>query len=101
MTDITAVGFDQPNIERYDSLRPKHFVEHPFQKMLDSAVESLAGISNTERRADALAVDYVNGKASLEDVMFAQNKAALEMNFAVTAVTTAVQTFKEIQQLPV
>lgn len=101
MTDVAAIGNNALNIDKYEYLTPKHFAEHPFQKMLDSAVESLGKISATEANADALAVEYVNGNASIEDVMFAQNKAALEMNLAVTSVTSAIQTFKEITQLPV
>ena len=75
--------------------------EPPFQQFLDNAINSLNDISSQEIKTDQLINNYVTGKASLEEVILATNKLSLVMQLAVTVVNTAVQTFKEIQQMPV
>ncbi len=73
----------------------------PFQQFLDNAVSSLNGISGEEMSTDQLIKNYIAGKSSIEEVIMATNKLSLSIQLAVTVINTAVQTFKEIQQMPV
>lgn len=103
MQEITPVNAAKLNdIEIVPLMRkPVSYIEHPFQKLLDYAVDSLNKVSATDMRTDAVAGKFATGQASLEEVMFAENRATLEINMAVTAVNNVVSSFKEIQQMPV
>lgn len=72
-----------------------------FDEMLGRAVDALEGVSDMEMNANKLMDDYIAGKAELSDVMIATSKMTIAVNLAVTTVTTAVSTFKEITQMPI
>jgi flagellar hook-basal body complex protein FliE len=72
-----------------------------FEDVLAKAVESLEKVSNTEFYANQLIEQYIAGEADLQDVMVATSKMSLMVQLAVTTVTTAVNTFKEITQMQV
>ena len=73
----------------------------PFKNFFDNALESLEGVSATENRADALIEQFIAGKVDMPDVMIAMAKANLEVQFAVTTVTSVVNTFKEMTQMQI
>jgi flagellar hook-basal body complex protein FliE len=73
----------------------------PFHTVLEEATEALQGISNIEFEANRLTDQYLKGKASIEEVMMATAKLNMAMSFALSVVSTSVQTFKEIQQIPI
>lgn len=75
--------------------------ETPFEKILDSAIGALEGISSQESRANAYIQQYVQGNVSMEDVMIETTKMQLAMELAVTVVNQTVATFKEVQQMQV
>ncbi|MDD5456935.1 MAG: flagellar hook-basal body complex protein FliE [Candidatus Margulisbacteria bacterium] len=72
-----------------------------FQDTLDKAVDSLNKMSAQEIKAEKLINDYVQGKATLEDVMIEIEKANLSVSLALTVINTSVQTVKEIMQMPI
>ena len=72
-----------------------------FDQVLGRAVNALEGVSALEMNANKLIDDYVAGKAELSDVMIATSKMTLAVNLAVTTVTSAVASFKEITQMPI
>ncbi|MFA5879539.1 MAG: flagellar hook-basal body complex protein FliE [Candidatus Margulisiibacteriota bacterium] len=72
-----------------------------FQGILDNAVGILQQVSNTEFQNNKLIDDFVQGKASVDDVIISTNKLTLEVSLATTIINTGVQTFKEIQQMQV
>lgn len=73
----------------------------PFQTVFDQAIHSLGDVSGLEQTADALAEKFMAGKADIPEVMIAMSKANLAVQFAVTTVTSAVNTFKEITQIQI
>ena len=73
----------------------------PFQVVFDNVLKSLEGVSAAENRADVLTEAFVAGKVDTPDVMIAMAKANLAVQFAVTTVTTAVNTFKELTQIQI
>ncbi len=75
--------------------------KNPFQSLLDKAVDSLNAVSAQEMNSEKLINDYIQGKASLEDVMIEVEKANLSVNLAMTVINTSVTTIKEIMQMPV
>lgn len=77
------------------------FQGNPFEDILSKAVDALQGVSRTEANANQLISNYVAGRADLQDVMVATSKMNLTIQFAVTIVTQAVTTFKEITQMQV
>jgi flagellar hook-basal body complex protein FliE len=75
--------------------------QHPFESFLGQAVSALNKTSHMETFADRKVEEYDAGKASLEEVMFAQQRATLQLNLTITALNNSLSTFKEIQQMPV
>ena len=73
----------------------------PFDDMLGKAVDSLEHVSKAENDTNLLINKYINGNADISDVMIATSKMNLMMSLAVTAVTSAVNTFKEITQMQI
>ncbi|HCY35858.1 MAG: hypothetical protein DKM50_04550 [Candidatus Margulisiibacteriota bacterium] len=78
-----------------------NYIEHPFQKFLDYAVDSLSKTSISEIQTNMTLDNYAAGKASLEEVMFSENRTGIQINMAVTAINNVVSSFKEIQQMPI
>lgn len=94
----------KPEIETLPKTAPvalSEMTQAPFQIMLEEAVESLQNISKIEFKTNDLIKKYSEKKASVEDVMLSVNELSLAISLASTVVTTAVQSFKEIQQMPI
>jgi flagellar hook-basal body complex protein FliE len=72
-----------------------------FDQMLGRAVDALNNVSEAEMNANRLIDGYVAGKVELSDVMVATSKMNVAVQLAVTTITTAVSTFKEITQIQV
>lgn len=72
---------------------------NPFDDVLARAVDALEGTSQTEFTANDLINKYIEGKAELSDVMVATSKMSIAVQLAVTVITSAVSTFKEITQM--
>jgi len=72
-----------------------------FDEMLGRAIESLNSVSEVEMNANRLIDDYIAGKAELSDVMIATSKMSIAVSLAVTTITSAVSSFKEITQMPI
>jgi flagellar hook-basal body complex protein FliE len=72
-----------------------------FDEMLGRAVDALNSVSEVEMNANKLIDDYLVGKAELSDVMLATSKMSIAVQLAVTTITTAVSTFKEITQMAI
>jgi flagellar hook-basal body complex protein FliE len=72
-----------------------------FDQMLGRAIDSLNSVSESEMNANKLIDSYINGKAELSDVMMATSKMTIAVQLAVTTITTAVSSFKEITQMPI
>ncbi len=77
------------------------FEKSPFTYFMTGAVEALQQASNAEFRTNKIIGEYLQGVGSVEDVMLATNELTISMSVATTVITTAVQTFKEIQQMPI
>jgi flagellar hook-basal body complex protein FliE len=72
-----------------------------FEDVLSSAIESLNGISKTERYANQMIESYLRGEVDIHTVMIAQSKSSIMLQLAVTTVNSAVATFKEITQMQI
>jgi flagellar hook-basal body complex protein FliE len=72
-----------------------------FDAMLGRAIDSLNGISAVENNANALIDKYVQGKAELSDVMIATSKMTIAVQLAVSTITSAVSSFKELTQMQI
>ncbi|RAP33539.1 hypothetical protein DID75_01880 [Candidatus Marinamargulisbacteria bacterium SCGC AG-410-N11] len=73
----------------------------PFQMFLDKAVEALESISDLEFKVNDLTEQYVQGKASIDEVSIEATKLNLAVSFATTVITTASQTFMEITKMQI
>ena len=69
--------------------------------MLGRAVDALNSVSDVENNANRLIDEYLAGKIELSDVMIATSKMTIAVNLAVTTITSAVSSFKEITQMPI
>ena len=72
-----------------------------FEDVLNKAIEGLEGVSQFEFNANLLTDKYLKGEADITEVMIATSKLNIAVQLAVTTVTSAVNTFKEILQMPV
>jgi flagellar hook-basal body complex protein FliE len=72
-----------------------------FDQVLGRAVDALNGVSQSEINANQLIDQYIAGKVELSDVMLATSKMTVAVQLAVTTITSAVSTFKEITQMPI
>ena len=69
-----------------------------FDDILGKAVSGLEGVSKTEATANQAMNAYVNGQMDVSEVMVATAKMNIAVQLAVTTVTSAVNTFKELTQ---
>ena len=77
------------------------FSSSPFDDILNKTIQSLNGVSNSERATNQLVGQYARGQAELSDVMIAQAKLSVQTTLAVTVVNSVISTFKEITQIQV
>ncbi|MFH0886869.1 MAG: flagellar hook-basal body complex protein FliE [bacterium] len=75
--------------------------QHPFEKVMDSAIGALNNISATETNANNIINQYVAGNADLSETMLLTSKAGSAVQLAVTVITSTVNTFKEITQMQI
>lgn len=73
----------------------------PLQIFLDNAIKSLERVSKQEFRVNNLMDQFVKGEVSEDEVVLETAKLNLAISMVTTIVQSAVQTFKEIQQIPV
>ena len=73
----------------------------PLQIFLDNAIKSLERVSKQEFRVNNLMDQFVKGEVSEDEVVLETAKLNLSISMVTTIVQSAVQTFKEIQQIPV
>ena len=73
----------------------------PIQIFLDKAVEALDNISQQEFRVNDLIDGFIEGRVNEDQVIIETAKFSLAMSMLTTIIQTSVQTFKEIQQIPV
>lgn len=77
------------------------FPTSPFEDILSKAVDALEGVSRQEIYTNQLIDKYVRGEADLQDVMVESSKTSIMVQLAVTTITSAVSTFKEITQMQI
>ena len=82
-------------------IRSKKLDKTPFQLFLNKAVTSLEDISAMEMRVNDLIEQYVQGKASIDEVSIETQKLTMSISFATSVITSATTTFKEILQMQV
>jgi flagellar hook-basal body complex protein FliE len=75
--------------------------ESIFDTVLGRAVDALNSVSEAEMNANSLIDGYIAGKVELSDVMIATSKMTVAVQLAVTTITSAVSTFKEITQMSI
>ena len=73
----------------------------PLQVFLDNAIKALDRVSKQEFRVNDLMNQFVEGKISEDEVVLETAKLNLSISMVTTIVQSAVQTFKEIQNIPV
>ncbi|MFC1511065.1 flagellar hook-basal body complex protein FliE [Candidatus Margulisiibacteriota bacterium] len=77
------------------------FTGNPFEDFLAKAIDALEGVSKTEIYTNQMIEKYQRGEVELHEVMTAQSKMNIVIQLAVTTISTAVTTFKEITQMQV
>jgi len=75
---------------------PTELTGNAFEDILSKAIGSLNDVSRSEFYANQLFTQYARGEAELQDVVIANAKMSVMVQLAVTAVNSAVGTFKEI-----
>ena len=77
------------------------FTGNAFEDVLSKAIDALNGVSRTEVYTNQLIDKYMRGEVEMHEIMIAQSKMSLTIQLAVTTITTAVNTFKEITQMQI
>lgn len=78
-----------------------NFAGNPFEDVLAKAVEALNKVSGSEFYANQMIDKYLAGEVDMADAMVATSKMSIMVQFAVTAINTAVTTFKEVTQMQI
>ena len=78
-----------------------NFTGNIFEDVLSKAIDALNGISQAEVYTNQVVDKYLKGEVELHEVMVAQSKMSVINQLAVTVITSAVNTFKEIVQMQV
>jgi flagellar hook-basal body complex protein FliE len=73
----------------------------PFQLFMDKSIAALENISDMEVRVNDLMEQYIQGRASIDEVSIETAKLNLAISFATSVLTSATQTFKEILQMAI
>jgi len=101
ITPITLAQVEGPAATLAQPATTPSKSESIFDQVLGRAVDALDSVSQTEMNANKLIDDYIAGKVELSDVMIATSKMTIAVQLAVTTITSAVSTFKEITQMPI
>ncbi|RAP22843.1 hypothetical protein DID73_02585 [Candidatus Marinamargulisbacteria bacterium SCGC AG-343-K17] len=81
--------------------KPQNINIVPLQIFLDNAIRSLENVSKQESKVNNLMDQFIKGTISEDEVVVETAKLNLSISMVTTIVQSAVQTFKEIQQIPV
>jgi len=97
--------------EQADSLQAAQFEEGnyrshklditPFQLFMDKSIASLENLSKMEMQVNDLMEQYIQGRASIDEVSMETAKLNLALQFVTSVLTSAVQTFKEVLQMAI
>ena len=88
-------------VQNANNANPQDMNIVPLQIFLDNAIRSLENVSRQEFRVNDLMDGFVKGEVSEDEVVLETAKLNLAVSTVTTIVQSAVQTFKEIQQIPV
>ncbi len=88
-------------VQNAGNANPKDIAIVPLQIFLDNAIRSLQNVSRQEFKVNDLMDGFVKGEVSEDEVVLETAKLNLAVSMVTTIVQSAVQTFKEIQQIPV
>ena len=73
----------------------------PFQLFMDKTMDFLQSVSRQEQKTSQLLIDYIDGKASLEELSLARTKLSIALSFTLTLISQITQTFKEVQNMQI
>lgn len=92
--DIPVLG---PNIQK-----AKHQAANSvFDDIYQAAINLIEDTNNLELEADQKSLDFAMGKtSSIEDVLIAQEKANILLQFTIQVRNKAVESYKEIMRMP-
>jgi len=76
--------------------------ETPFSMFLDAAVENIEEVNLLQKDADQMAVDFAVGRIdNVADVMIAQEKASVALQYTVQLRNKLLDAYKEIMNIQV
>ena len=76
--------------------------ETPFSAFLNSAVNNLEEVSGLQKTADQMSVDFAVGKIdNIADVMIAQEKASVALQYTVQLRNKLLDAYNEIMRIQV
>lgn len=100
--DRTSLAqLNQGVVQNAANAKPQDVNIVPLQIFLDNAIRSLENVSKQEARVNDLMDRFIKGTVSEDEVVLETAKLNLSISMVTTIVQSAVQTFKEIQQIPV
>ena len=82
-------------------MRSKKLEITPFHLLINRSIEALEDVSASEMRVNDLIEQYVQNKASIDEVSIETQKLSLSISFVTSVITSATTTFKEILQMQV
>ena len=87
-------GKDRGNIKKVDG-------NSVFQEFYKAAIDLAADTNNLELEADKKSLEFAMGKtSSVEEVLIAQEKANILLQFTIQVRNKAVESYKEIMRMP-
>lgn len=93
---------DINNVFKDSFFSEKKGSESPFKNIFDSAMANIESTNELEKKADQMSIDFAVGKInSVADVMIAQEKATIALQYTVQLRNKLLDAYKEIMRMQV
>lgn len=90
-----------PALQNNTHLVKKEPVNDIFEDIYKAAINLIEDTNNLELEADQKSLDFAMGKTSnIEEVLIAQEKANILLQFTIQVRNKAVESYKEIMRMP-
>jgi len=85
-----------------NNLKAGQKLDSPFKHLFDLAMKNIETTNTLEKRADQMSVDFAVGKInSVADVMIAQEKATIALQYTVQLRNKLLDAYKEIMRMQI
>lgn len=82
-------------------LAPRAVQNTPFQFFIEKSLDYFRKVSGMEMKTDQLMVDYIEGRATIEELTIEKAKVSVAISFGVTILQQVTNAFNEIKNMSI